>query len=127
MLENSTCPKGFKDTPTFLSSYQIIKISYQIIEAYSLVNNKNGKVAREYKNSIVYRVRATCNLPLEESLGMEKQTRKIACPEMGQNIYFIGEKLLGTSTQNYTERETWVKKKKNKKKNNNNTKLYSEI
>ena len=41
---------------------------------------------------------------------MEKQTRKIACPEMGQNIYFIGEKLLGTSTQNYTERETWVKK-----------------
>ena len=58
----------------------------------------------------MYRVRATCNLPLEESLGMEKQTRKIACPEMGQNIYFIGEKLLGTSTQNYTERETWVRK-----------------
>lgn len=41
---------------------------------------------------------------------MEKQARKIACPEMGQNIYFTGEKLLGTSTQNYTERETWVKK-----------------
>ena len=58
----------------------------------------------------MYRVRATCNLPLEESLGMEKQTRKIACPEMRQNMYFIGEKLLGTSTQNYTERETWVKK-----------------
>lgn len=68
MRENYTCPKGYKDTPTFLPSYQIIEISYQIIEAYSLVNNGNGKVATEYKNSIVYRVRATCKLPLEESL-----------------------------------------------------------
>lgn len=58
----------------------------------------------------MYRVRGTCNLPLEESLGMEKQTRKIARPEMGQHIYFIGQKLLGTSTQNYTAGETWVKK-----------------